>query len=41
MYYAVSIDKLIALMRDAGFAEVKRLDVRLFQPVIAAVRPAF
>ncbi|MGZ7040121.1 MAG: class I SAM-dependent methyltransferase [Thermoanaerobaculia bacterium] len=40
-YYAVSIDRLMALLRDAGFADVRRLDDRMFQPVIAAVRPRF
>ncbi|NRR29568.1 class I SAM-dependent methyltransferase [Oxalobacteraceae bacterium] len=38
-YYAVSVDRLIELMREAGFAGVKRRDDVLFQPVIFGQRP--
>ena len=37
-YYAVGIDRLIALMTQAGFREVQRLDGRLHQPVIIGRR---
>lgn len=33
-YYAISTNKLIVLMEEAGFLEVQRLDNRFFQPVI-------
>jgi SAM-dependent methyltransferase len=33
-YYAVGIEQLTALMREAGFAEVQRRDDVLFQPVL-------
>ena len=39
-YYAVSVDRLIALLREAGFAGVQRRDDVLFQPVIFGQRPA-
>ncbi len=38
-YYAVSIDRLIELFHEAGFADVKRRDGILFQPVIFGRRP--
>jgi hypothetical protein len=37
-YYAVGTDKLISLMRKAGFEQVQRLDDRLYQPVIIGKR---
>jgi SAM-dependent methyltransferase len=37
-YYAVSIARLVQLMEDAGFAEVRRLDDVLFQPVLIGRR---
>ncbi|MFC1975165.1 class I SAM-dependent DNA methyltransferase [Chloroflexota bacterium] len=37
-YYAVGTDKLISLMRKAGFEQVQRLDDRLYQPVIMGKR---
>jgi len=37
-YYAVGIDKLIMLMREAGMREVQRLDDRFYQPVIIGKR---
>jgi SAM-dependent methyltransferase len=33
-YYAVGTDKLLALMEQAGFREVQRLDGRFYQPVL-------
>lgn len=38
-YYAVGTDKLTALMREAGFTEVQRLDGRYYQPVLIGTRP--
>lgn len=38
-YYAVSIERLLALMQDAGFAETRRMDDVLFQPVLIGRRP--
>jgi SAM-dependent methyltransferase len=35
-YYAVSTDRLLALFREAGFAEAVRVDDRFFQPVLVA-----
>ncbi len=37
-YYAVSTDRLQELMRAAGFADVRRLDDVLFQPVLIGRR---
>ena len=39
-YYAVGISRLIDLMTEAGFDDVKRLDERFFQPVIIGTRKA-
>jgi len=33
-YYAVGVGKLMALLEQAGFVDVERLDRRFFQPVI-------
>jgi SAM-dependent methyltransferase len=38
-YYAVSIGKLLALMEQAGFHEVQRLDGRYYQPVLLGRKP--
>ena len=38
-YYAVTTDKLLALMHDAGFVDTRRLDDVLFQPVLIGRRP--
>lgn len=38
-YYAVSIARLSELMEQAGFREIRRLDERFFQPILAARRP--
>lgn len=37
-YYAVGTDRLIALLEQAGFQRVQRLDDRYFQPVIVGTR---
>jgi len=39
-YYAVTIYLLMKLMRRAGFADVRRLDDRFFQPMIIGTRMA-
>jgi len=38
-YYAVTIDRLLGLMAEAGFEDAQRLDDVLFQPVLVARRP--
>lgn len=38
-YYAIGIDRLMELAREAGFREVRRLDGRFFQPLVVGVRP--
>jgi SAM-dependent methyltransferase len=38
-YYAVSPNRLVELMREAGFSDVKRIDRQYFQPVIVGTRP--
>jgi SAM-dependent methyltransferase len=38
-YYAVSIERLLALMEEAGFEKPQRLDNVLFQPVLLGRRP--
>lgn len=38
-YYAVTIDRLIALMHEAGFVDIARRDDVLFQPVLIGRRP--
>lgn len=38
-YYAVSIERLVELLRGVGFEAVRRVDGRFFQPVIVARRP--
>jgi SAM-dependent methyltransferase len=37
-YYAVGIDKLLELMRQAGFVQVERLDGRFYQPILLGRR---
>jgi len=37
-YYAISPNKLLALMEDAGFAGVKRLDDSFYQPVLIGTK---
>jgi SAM-dependent methyltransferase len=38
-YYAVGTDKLLALLRQAGFSPVERLDGCFYQPVLVGRRP--
>lgn len=38
-YYAIDTDRLLALMAEAGFANVQRLDGVYFQPVLLGTRP--
>jgi hypothetical protein len=38
-YYAVTIERLLALLAQAGFAGVERRDDVLFQPVLFGRRP--
>lgn len=39
-YYAVSTDKLLALMREAGSQKVARLDEVFYQPVLVGTKAA-
>jgi SAM-dependent methyltransferase len=39
-YYAVPISKLIRLMEQAGFSEVRRIDGELFEPVLLGCKRA-
>jgi ribosomal protein S18 acetylase RimI-like enzyme/SAM-dependent methyltransferase len=39
-YYAITIERLVALLAEAGFVAVQRRDDVLFQPVLLARRPA-
>jgi SAM-dependent methyltransferase len=38
-YYAVTIDRLLALLRGAGFANVRRIDEPFGQPALVGTRP--
>jgi hypothetical protein len=38
-YYAVTTDKLLALMRQAGFEKTERLDNVFYQPVLIGTKP--
>jgi SAM-dependent methyltransferase len=38
-YYAIGTDRLMALLRQAGFVQVERLDGRFYQPVLVGRRP--
>lgn len=38
-YYAVSVTRLLELLREAGFSECRRLDESIYQPVLVARRP--
>ena len=38
-YYAITTDRLLALMRTAGFSDTQRLDDVLFQPTLIGRRP--
>jgi hypothetical protein len=37
-YYALGIERLLTLMRRAGFSSVERLDGRFYQPVLMGER---
>jgi hypothetical protein len=37
-YYAISPNKLLTLMEEAGFAAVKRLDDGFYQPVLIGTK---
>jgi len=37
-YYAVSITRLLELMRQAGFRNVRRLDNAFYQPILVGTR---
>jgi hypothetical protein len=39
-YYAIGISRLMELMSDAGFVDVRRLDGRFIQPMIVGTRRA-
>jgi SAM-dependent methyltransferase len=39
-YYALPVPRLVELMREAGFADVRRLDGAFFQPLVIGRRPA-
>jgi SAM-dependent methyltransferase len=38
-YYAIGTERLMELMRQAGFRDVQRLDGRFFQPVLVGTKP--
>jgi SAM-dependent methyltransferase len=38
-YYAVGTDRLLELMRQAGFVETERIDGRFYQPVLLGKKP--
>jgi hypothetical protein len=38
--YALPVARLVELMREAGFADVRRLDDAFFQPLVIGRRPA-
>lgn len=39
-YFAISIDRLLGLMSEAGFSAVRRVDGLFFQPALVGRRPA-
>ncbi|MDP9908439.1 SAM-dependent methyltransferase [Variovorax boronicumulans] len=39
-YYAIPVERLCELMREAGFENVKRLDAAFYQPVLVGTKPA-
>jgi len=39
-YYAIGIPRLLELMTEAGYSDVKRMDGRFFQPMIVGTRKA-
>lgn len=38
-YYAVSVERLCELMRQAGFERVRRIDDAFYQPILVGTRP--
>jgi 2-polyprenyl-3-methyl-5-hydroxy-6-metoxy-1,4-benzoquinol methylase len=38
-YYAISISRIMELMRQAGFLNVRRIDGMFFQPVLLGTKP--
>ena len=40
-YYAIGIPKIIAMMKQAGFDNVHRLDDRYFQPMIIGIKKSY
>lgn len=38
-YYAIATERLCELMREAGLAQVRRIDGTFFQPVLVGTRP--
>jgi hypothetical protein len=34
-FYAISIDRVLELMRHAGFQDCRRIDERIYQPILA------
>jgi hypothetical protein len=38
-FYAIGTDRLLELMREAGFVSTERLDGRFYQPVLVGSRP--
>lgn len=38
-YYAITTDRLLALMAEAGFVRTRRLDGAFYQPVLVGTRP--
>lgn len=39
MYYALPVPRLVELMRQAGFADVRRMDGAFYQPLVVGRRP--
>jgi hypothetical protein len=39
-YYALPVARLVELMQEAGFADVRRLDRAFYQPLVIARRTA-
>lgn len=39
-FYAISTERLLELMRKAGFQDCRRIDEKMYQPILAARRPA-
>jgi SAM-dependent methyltransferase len=38
-YYAISTDRLLSLLTDAGFVDAQRLNETMYQPILVARRP--